>query len=99
MHGIITGLGALVLTYLTYESFQVTYDFGISRILMVLLDIGFILAMISTFSSISIKHFVFWLFLPIFCFFMFFGVDIPAFIRIIFAMLYVYTGLKLYKLK
>ena len=87
----------IILSWLTYAAYQVTNDFGILKIIMILLDFGFILGFILYLFSFSIKHVIYWLILPIFCFYMILCVDINIILRIIAILIYTYIGLKLHK--
>ena len=88
----------VILSFLTYLSFQTNNDFYIFKILMIILDLGFFIGCIFLLFSFSIKQFIYWLFLPIFCFFMYFGADINIYLRIICTLVYAYIGLKIHKI-
>ena len=84
----------MFLIFLNYEAFTTSMemDFGIFRIIAVILDIGFAIGLISYFFSLSLSTFFFFFFLPIFLFYLRFGVDIPIIFKLIAIFLYSYWG-------
>ena len=91
----ITGVLLLVATISAFNS-KNNIDFGVTRIISGFTLLFFIFACLTYYFTQKLSSFFFVLFFPLFMFLIFFGNDIPVFIRIIFVMLYFRWGFAIF---
>ena len=82
---VFTIIGVLLLLYLNVKVFTTNYnDFGISRILTMLLNISIILGIISYKLNLNRYYITFAILILPFLFFSYYGQDIPLLFKILF---------------
>lgn len=82
----------LTLAILTYDSFRRTNDslaIGVVRIIVVLLDIGFLIGLLLYSKIKSVGIVLFCILLPLYLFMVVYGADIPIIVKIAIGLLFI----------
>lgn len=82
----------IILSAITYDAFKRTNDslaIGVTRIIVVILDIGFIIGLLLYYNIRSTQVVFFSVLFPLYLFIAVYGVDIPILVRIIIGILFI----------
>lgn len=83
------------LSYFTYTS-KNTYDFGVTKILVTILNIGFVIGLTAYLIKPRLDIIFFWACLPIVLFFVRLGADIPIFVKALIVAAMIFWFYKIY---
>jgi hypothetical protein len=82
----------LILSVITYDSFKRSNNslaIGVTRIIVLILDIGFLIGLLLYYNIRSIQVIFFSILFPLYLFMAVYGVDIPILLKIIVGILFI----------